>query len=100
MTREHLLVVFRLLVPVVGSNAVTTNDPTIIGFALSSFLLLLLLLTKAREIDETYSILRYVTNITTMASTKITQIDNKSCTVAWSPHKSHADVIALGTKVR
>eukprot|EP00545_Synedropsis_sp_CCMP1620_P010337 CAMPEP_0119006448 /NCGR_PEP_ID=MMETSP1176-20130426/2301_1 /TAXON_ID=265551 /ORGANISM="Synedropsis recta cf, Strain CCMP1620" /LENGTH=178 /DNA_ID=CAMNT_0006958361 /DNA_START=24 /DNA_END=557 /DNA_ORIENTATION=+ len=33
-----------------------------------------------------------------MSSTKITQIEDKSCTVAWSPHKSHADVIALGTK--
>ena len=33
-------------------------------------------------------------------STKITQIDDKSSTIAWSPHKTHADVIALGTKVR
>ena len=33
-------------------------------------------------------------------STKITQIDDKSSTIAWSPQKDHADVIALGTKVR
>ena len=31
--------------------------------------------------------------------TKITQIDNKSAATAWSPFKSCADVIALGTKV-
>ncbi len=32
--------------------------------------------------------------------TKITQIEDRSATVAWSPISSHADVIALGAKVR
>jgi hypothetical protein len=31
--------------------------------------------------------------------TKVTQIDDRSATVAWSPIGSHADVIALGAKV-
>lgn len=31
--------------------------------------------------------------------TKITQIDDKSAATAWSPVRSCADVIALGTKV-
>ena len=31
--------------------------------------------------------------------TKITQIDDKSAATAWSPVRSYADVIALGTKV-
>ena len=31
--------------------------------------------------------------------TKVTQIDDRSATVAWSPIDSYADVIALGAKV-
>ena len=32
--------------------------------------------------------------------TKVTQIDDRSATIAWSPIGSHADVVALGAKVR
>ncbi len=32
--------------------------------------------------------------------TKITQIDDRSATIAWSPIQSHADIVALGAKVR
>ena len=35
-----------------------------------------------------------------MATTKITQIEDKGATIAWSPNASHPDIIALGTKVR
>lgn len=31
--------------------------------------------------------------------TRITQIEDRGAAVAWSPIKSHADVIALGAKV-
>ena len=32
--------------------------------------------------------------------TKIAQIDDHGSALAWSPVKEHADVVALGTKVR
>jgi len=32
--------------------------------------------------------------------TRIAQIDDRGAALAWSPVSSHADVIALGTKVR
>jgi hypothetical protein len=32
--------------------------------------------------------------------TKIAQIEDKGATLAWSPLKSHADVVAVGAKVR
>ena len=32
--------------------------------------------------------------------TKIAQIDDHGSALAWSPVKDHADVVALGTKVR
>jgi len=31
--------------------------------------------------------------------TKITQIEDKGATIAWSPCRQHPDIIALGTKV-
>jgi hypothetical protein len=37
------------------------------------------------------------TNHTTMS--KIAQIDGRSAAVAWSPLATHADVLAIGTKV-
>ena len=32
--------------------------------------------------------------------TKITQIEDRSAASAWSPIREHADVIAIGAKVR